>query len=148
MSRSGYVDGCDMDHWDFIRWRGAVKAAIRGKRGQALLREMETALLAMPIKELCAKDFANAETGQVCALGSVALKRKLDKGTSLELAMAELDGEFPAGVEAEEVSDEFNISGALAKEITWVNDDEAPRDPKGRYEYVLKWVRENLKKTE
>ena len=148
MSRSGYVEGCEMDQWDFIRWRGAVASAIRGKRGQTLLKELEAALVAMPTKELCKNDFANPETGQVCALGSVAVKRKLDQGKTVEAAMKEVGSEFPEGTEAEEVSDEFDISDALAKEITWVNDDEAPTDPKGRYEYVLGWVREKLKKTE
>lgn len=33
MSRSGYSE--DLDMWDLIRWRGAVKSALRGKRGQA-----------------------------------------------------------------------------------------------------------------
>jgi hypothetical protein len=42
MSRPGYCD--DTDNWQFIRWRGAVKRAIRGKRGQEFLRE----LLAVP----------------------------------------------------------------------------------------------------
>jgi len=38
MSRSGYSDDCDV--WALIRWRGAVKSAIRGARGQAMLREL------------------------------------------------------------------------------------------------------------
>jgi hypothetical protein len=42
MSRSGYDD-----EGDFGLWRGTVLAAIRGKRGQAFLREMKTAMDAM-----------------------------------------------------------------------------------------------------
>jgi len=47
MSRSGYSDDCD-DQWSLICWRGAVKSAIRGKRGQAFLKEMLAALDALP----------------------------------------------------------------------------------------------------
>jgi hypothetical protein len=47
MSRSGYSD--DHSEWDLIRWRGAVASAIRGKRGQAFLRELLVALDAMPV---------------------------------------------------------------------------------------------------
>jgi hypothetical protein len=42
MSRSGYVD--DVDQKDLAMYRGAVASAIRGKRGQALLREMREAM--------------------------------------------------------------------------------------------------------
>ena len=38
MNRSGYTE--EGDNWSVVRWRGAVKAAIRGKRGQAFLREL------------------------------------------------------------------------------------------------------------
>jgi hypothetical protein len=39
MSRSGYSD--DLENWSLIRWRGAVASAIRGRRGQAFLRERQ-----------------------------------------------------------------------------------------------------------
>ena len=39
MSRSGYSEDVD-DNWDHIRWRGQVASAIKGKRGQRMLREM------------------------------------------------------------------------------------------------------------
>ena len=73
MSRSGYDDGCcDDSNWNLIRWRGAVNSAIRGKRGQSLLREMREAMDAMPDKRLVAEQLV-CEDG-VCALGTVAVK--------------------------------------------------------------------------
>lgn len=45
MSRSGYND-YSIDNWDLIRWRGQVASAIKGKRGQAFLRELIEALVA------------------------------------------------------------------------------------------------------
>ena len=53
MSRSGYSD--EGSSWDTIRWRGAVAAALRGKRGQQVLAEILAALDAMPEKELIAE---------------------------------------------------------------------------------------------
>jgi hypothetical protein len=50
MGRAGYSEDCD--GWALIRWRGAVTSAIRGKRGQAFLREMLDALDALPVKRI------------------------------------------------------------------------------------------------
>lgn len=143
MSRSGYSE--DLDNWALIRWRGAVAAAIKGKRGQALLKEMEAALLALPEKRLCS-GWHDAPSGEVCALGAVALKRKMDKGKHRVEAFAELEREFNEDVAANEVGGEFGIADAMAQEITYVNDEQGPYDatPEQRYEYMLKWVRENI----
>lgn len=51
MSRSGYTDDDD-DPLATGRWRAQVRSAIRGKRGQAFLRELIAALDAMPEKAL------------------------------------------------------------------------------------------------
>ena len=75
MSRSGYVDDVD-DNWDLIRWRGAVKSALRGKRGQAFLKEMIEALDALPEKMLIGNTLE--ADGMVCAMGAVGLKRGVD----------------------------------------------------------------------
>lgn len=48
MSRSGYSN----DGENIAMWRGQVASAIRGKRGQAFLRELVEALDAMPEKRL------------------------------------------------------------------------------------------------
>lgn len=50
MSRSGYSDDYDFDNWQLIRWRGAVNSAINGRRGQAFLKELLTAIEALPEK--------------------------------------------------------------------------------------------------
>jgi hypothetical protein len=79
MSRSGYTE-CSEDHearWQQIRWRGAVHAAIFGKRGQAFLKELLAALDALPEKKLIAHQLVDL-SGNVCALGAVAKARGLD----------------------------------------------------------------------
>lgn len=44
MSRHGYSDDCHDDILSFGQWRGQVASAIRGKRGQAFLKELIAAL--------------------------------------------------------------------------------------------------------
>ncbi len=122
MSRSGYTDDCD--GWDLIRWRGAVKSAVRGKRGQAFLREMLVALDAMPDKRLIAEDLIDAD-GDVCAMGAVGLRR----GVNLEAVDPE---------DREQVAKAFGIAGALAAEIAWENDE--PCHPEERWLRMRAWI--------
>jgi hypothetical protein len=126
MGRAGYVD--DMDsQWDLIRWRGAVTSAIRGKRGQAFLREMLDALDAMTDKSLIAEELET--NGEVCALGTVGLKRGID--------MSKIDPE-----DFDQVSGAFGISGALAREIMFENDEGTwkKETPQERWVRIRKWV--------
>lgn len=74
MSRSGYDD--NIDQWNLIRWRGAVASAIRGKRGQAFLREMLAALDALPERKLIARKLESR--GEVCAIGAIGKARGVD----------------------------------------------------------------------
>lgn len=131
MSRSGYSD--DYDQWSLIRWRGAVASAIRGKRGQALLREMLAALDAMPEKALIARDFLDAER-DVCALGAVAVKRGME--------LSQLDPDDREGT-----AEAFGVADALTAEIVYENDEggrygETPQD---RWKRVRAWVASNIR---
>ena len=105
MSRSGYSEDCE----NLGLWRGAVESAIRGKRGQAFLREMAAALDAMPVKELVANDVVR-DSEHVCAMGAVVLARKLD--------VTEIDV-----YDAKDTADLLGIAGALAQEIAYENDE-------------------------
>lgn len=107
MSRSGYSDDSD-DQWASIRWRGAVKSAITGKRGQAFLRELLASLDAMPDKRLTTGEL-QAE-GDFCSLGVVGQARGLD--------LDKIDTE-----DWSQLSREFGISEAMAREIMWENDE-------------------------
>ena len=68
MSRADYTDDVD-SAWAFIRYRGAVKSAICGARGQAFLREMLAALDTVADGRLISG--ALEENGSVCAIGAV-----------------------------------------------------------------------------
>jgi hypothetical protein len=158
MSRSGYTEECE-DNWQTIRWRGAVKSAIRGKRGQAFLREMLAALDAMPEKRLIAGDLVfkgepeiqwdpyphediiiggdqlvkgNGEVlrvGDVCALGCLGTARAMD--------MTDIDPH-----DASTVAGAFGISEALAREIVYINDEDwyGEESPERRFQRVRTWV--------
>jgi hypothetical protein len=132
MSRSGYNEDCDYDEWQCIRWRGAVASAIRGKRGQAFLKEMLAALDALPAPRLIAKELV--KDGEVCAMGAVALARGLD--------VSEVDPEC-----YEIVAALFGVSEALVREIAYENDEAAWSSlmPEKRFEHMHKWIAEHIR---
>ena len=131
MSRSGYDEGCD-DNWALICWRGQVASAIRGKRGQAFLRELIDALDAMPEKELIAERLQEGD--KVCALGAVGAKR----GVNLE-SLDPHDHETLSGV--------FGIAHQLIQEIEYMNDEawSVDRTPEGRWQRVRDWAAKQLR---
>lgn len=134
MSRSGYTDD-EYDAWATIRWRGAVAQAIRGRHGQAFLREMLTALDALPEKRLIADDLQDAyDPDCVCALGAVGRARSAD--------MSHLDP-----YDRETVADTFRITDALAFEVMWINDDGGPwkETPEARFARVRLWIESHLR---
>lgn len=135
MSRSGYSD--EIGHiWSWICWRGAVTSAIRGKHGQAFLREMAAVLDAMPVKELAAHELVE-EDGSVCALGAVGVSRGIPN-------LAEIDAH-----DERAVAEAFGIPRALACEIMYVN-DEMPKwlnmSSASRWLCVREWVEQQLRK--
>ena len=134
MSRSGYTD--DGDHWDMIRWRGAVTAAIKGRRGQAFLRELAAALDALPEKKLIADDLERE--GQVCALGAIGRERGLP--------LSEIDP-----WDREKLAEAFGVAKALALEIEDVNDHvcryhtlAGEHEDAARWRIVREWVAEQI----
>jgi hypothetical protein len=132
MSRSGYSD--DLHQGELNRYRANVERAIGGKRGQAFLREMATALDAMPVKELIANDVVRSDQS-VCAIGSVALARGMN--------VAELDVH-----DRHDVAKAFGVAPALAAEIAFMNDDDfgySSETPEARWKRMREWVTANLR---
>ena len=123
MSRSGYSE--DLDEWDLIRWRGAVAKAIRGKRGQAFLREMLAALDAMPEKRLIAAELVT-ETGEVCAMGAVCRARGLD--------VSDLDAD-----DYSSVAPRVGLAEAMVREIACENDDDLRETAEQRWTRMRAW---------
>jgi hypothetical protein len=128
MSRSGYTeDYGDDDPLALGRYLAQVNSSIRGKRGQAFLREMVEALDAMPEKRLVAWELQKG--GEVCAIGSVGVRRGVD--------MSVLDPE-----DAETVAATFDIAEPLAREIVYENDEAGwhAESPEARWTRVRAWA--------
>jgi len=133
MSRSGYSDDWDGEWWDHIRWRGQVASAIRGKRGQAFLQELVVALDAMPERRLIKNNLEHA--GNVCAIGSVGVKRGLD--------MTALDPE-----DFVTIAGRFGVAPQLVQEIEWENDEgDYTETPEQRWTRMRAWAVSLIAKT-
>lgn len=130
MSRSGYSD--DLDDSTLWLWRGTVKRATEGKRGQRLLRAMRDALDAMPEKRLITAELVCPDG--VCALGAVAVAKGID--------VSDID---PG--DRDEVARTFDIAGALAAEIAYANDEGTWRieTPEERWTRMRAWVESQIK---
>lgn len=131
MGRAGYTDDFD-DHWSLIRWRGVVASAMRGKRGQAFLRELIASLDALPEKRLIADALVEAD-GAVCAIGSVGKARGID--------MQALDPD-----DYDQIADAFGINHALVREIEYMNDEWGAfnQTPEQRWTRMREWAELHL----
>lgn len=131
MSRSGYSDDYEHD-WQWICWHGAVKSAFRGKRGQAFLKEMLGALDALPVKRLISNELI--EEGEVCAIGSVGLKRNVD--------LSAIDPE-----DYKYIANTFGIARAMAQEIMYMNDEYCHYNetPEHRWQRMRDWIASEIK---
>ncbi len=132
MSRSGYDDYAD-DPLEIGRWRAQVASTIRGKRGQAFLKELLQALDDMPEKKLIRESLID-DSGCVCTLKAIGLKRGLK--------LDEIDPDDP-----ETVASRFHITYQLAAEIAYLNDEGAwnGETPEQRWERMRGWVARKIK---
>ena len=131
----------------FNLWHANCWRSRRGRKGQATLRELEAALLTMPVKELHV-DVLVEPTGEACAIGAMLLQRKVNEGMTREEAATELGKLDPYDTEHHGVE-----IGGMPRLVAWSvaveNDDnyfcESKETPTHRYERVLAWVRLQLK---
>lgn len=139
----------------FDLWQGNCRRSLQGKAGQAALRELEAALLALPDKRLIANDLINGE-GEVCAIGALAKQKGAINGRLVSL------GEY----DMEEVGVLLGMPRLVAWKVVYENDKgidfeyetlpgpyrwpmERPQirvdvTPEIRYEKMLAWVREQI----
>jgi predicted homoserine dehydrogenase-like protein len=132
MSRSGYDFECE----NLNLYRRAVEKAIRGKRGQAFLREMAIAMDAMARKRLIAGELIDAE-GEVCAIGAVCKARRVFDTSGIAIS------------DPSSVAQAMGIATALAAEIEYINDDDFRRyagreNEEQRWQRVRAWIREQI----
>ena len=160
MNRSGYSeDYGDDDPLAMGRWQGAVRSAMKGKRGQAFLRDLLVALQALPEKKLIAGNMEREEMRSisswglfpvdcVCAIGAVGKVRGVDM-TEIDRLICEEEEEEGSWGSAigDTVAHEFNIAGALAREIMFENDEGGAYNetPERRYARMVRWVEARLR---
>lgn len=148
---SRFDEGYDEDFQNQAAlYQANTRRALKGRKGQAFLKEMEEALVALPMKKLI--EGRICEAGQVCAMGAFALKRRRDAGADIKAALDWLEAEDPGEGDATETAlfskKHFGVMECLSFEMAWVNDDDngVKQADEDRYERVLKWVRSRIKK--
>lgn len=132
MSRSNYSDDGDTP---MSLYRQAVKCATDGRRGQALLRRLLTALDALPQPRLIGQLLR--EGADVCALGAILPPALLEERPQIN------DEDYDVG----NLERTLNAAPCLLREIVYVNDEEgAPTEtPEARFVRVRAWVVSQLK---
>ena len=126
----------------FELWQANCKRSCRGRKGRAVLRELENALLALPEPKL-GYDVLVESTGEVCAIGSLMVQRKVDAGMSREQAIAECSTADP--YETEETGVELGMPSLVAWSAAVENDEYSTETPEERHARMLKWVRSHLR---
>lgn len=146
MSRSCYGDDYgDEFPGQMDLFRANVRRSIRSRAGQARLRELRDALLALPNKELEADTFADGtpEAPRVCALGAWALA-KANGDVAAAKAMV------PTDADDHDTYDALKPHGwprLVVLDAVWMNDDGGvyrSETPAQRYARVLAWVEREL----
>lgn len=163
MSRINEDYECD-DTASFLRscaFSGNIRRSVAGKKGRKFLSELESALLALPAKRLVLGTMAEAReegcpgaspvvpTGEVCALGAVAIARAVAEGVPREEALAQLAKKFDPSEDGwtltSEAAHHLKICHPLAYAVVYQNDVGSARTPEQRYDNVLAWVQRKLK---
>jgi hypothetical protein len=154
MSRIGYSEEEDYPG-QFGLWQANCSRSLRGARGQAALRELEAALLALPEKRLIAGELQNAE-GEVCAVGALKKYRGITETNAdpnrdmeevgVELEMPRLVAWKVVYLNDIEIDGHYEIlEGAVQSRYENVLRQFVPPTPEDRYKRVLAWVQGQLK---
>ena len=117
---------------EFELWQANVHRSLHGKRGQTELRELEAALLALPVPRLIYGTLTD-DDGGICAIAAYGRHKGVDLST----------------FDAEEDSVDVGIIGGMPRLVAWqiveLNDSGRRETPEERYVRVLAWVREQLR---
>lgn len=146
---SRYWEDDNWDEWanlDCGRWERNSRAVLKSKRGIKSLRELEAALLALPVKRLIRDDLCIPVSVQddgeiiyrVCAIGALAIHKGIEPEKLHEWNEEGREGTVETG-------ESLGLRRTLAYVIGELNDI-SPRSEteEQRYERVLKWVQNIL----
>lgn len=161
MSRIGWSED-ESFPGQFEIWQANCRRSLRGRKGQAALRELETALVALESKRLIAHALEN-EDGDVCAIGALVKAKGIapkadpewqmeDVGVEcglprlvawkvVELNDIHLDGRYVVMEGPTRPTERFRYRGAGGG----CGSIFVPLTPEERYTRVLAWVRSELR---
>ncbi len=137
-----------------ILWEANQERSLKSKRGQAALRRLEAALLALPEKKLVA-DVIETADGLVCGLGTLAKYEHYEGSLELpsrpaeDASHKEWDEWYTSGDYDGEATEDamlalavaLNVPKLVAIAIIYENDDYyKTQTPEARYDKVLKWT--------
>ena len=127
----------------FNLWQANCRRSRQGKKGQAALRELEAALMALPDKRI-QKDVFVETSGEACAIGALMIHRNVSCGMPRQQAIAECAKLDPDDTEKHGVS--IGLPRLVAWSVAVENDDEWKiRTPEERYLHMLAWIRKEMK---
>lgn len=120
---------------------GALRSAIRGKRGQRFLRDLIAALDALPSKELSAGALEDEQTGCCCAFGAV---RRWRGAAAVPLWFDPMEEDLSPS----HLAEPFNVSETLAWAVVAANEScfsgNAEPERRRRWEEVKRWALRHL----
>lgn len=135
-------------------WQQAARNALRGRKGQAVLRELRAALLALPEPRLIEGRFCSGL--DVCPLGALA-KQRLAAGSTIPwgrapfTSMEELEERLGEELEEEWTTVDLGEAMGLKKTLAWTiayENDEGnwnTETPEQRYQRMQSWVEGQLR---
>ena len=131
----------DAEPWMEGQQAGALKSAIRGQRGQRLLRDLVAALDALDAPELSAGALEDETTGCCCAFGAV---RRYRGAAAVPLYFDPME----ADLDPPHFAEPFDVAPALAWEVVEVNEGSSDSNMEAarrqRWERVRAWAVKHL----
>jgi hypothetical protein len=141
MSRLYQDDYDDAESWMYGQQVGALKSAIRGQRGQRLLRDLVAGLDALPTPELSAGALEDEVTGCCCAFGAV---RRYRGAAAVPLWFHPMEEDL----DPPHFAEPFDVAPALAWEVVEANegwsDSNMETARRQRWERVRAWAVRHL----
>lgn len=131
-------------------WQANCERSLKGKKGQASLRDLEAALLALPSPRLIAGELQN-KAGEVCAIGALAkfkghecpiVAYGLDEFGDTEIDPIDVESATIDLAKTLGVPRMVAIAVAAENDAAWVK-----LDSEQRYQRVLAWVRQEIQPT-
>lgn len=153
MSRVSYDNDYNYDPLAAARWDRNSRAVFVSKRGQAILRDLEAALLALPEKRLVEDTFWDTEFIEeaesvrlnACVLGAYARYKGL-KATELSGLNPFWDEPIDANETADAISQMTPMTFTMAWNLVEQNDEYFGNyTPEQRYDAMLDWIRSHLR---